>query len=102
MRLGFERPGGFRSIFAVEYDQAAAETYRRNFGDHVAAEPIEHVRDFPRADVLIGGPPCQGFSPLNMLRLGFDPRLLWRENLRALKQAVPVAFVLDNLLELLR
>ncbi len=102
MTLGFERTGRFKSIFAVEYDQAAAETYRRNFGDHVAAEPIEHVRDFPRADVLIGGPPCQGFSPLNMLGVGLDRRLLWREYLRALKQAAPVAFVMENVPELLR
>src|SRR5258708_5779154 len=102
MTLGFERTRRFKSIFAVEYDQAAAETYRRNFGDHVAAQPIEHVRDFPRADVLIGGPPCQGFSPLNMLGVGLDRRLLWREYLRALKQAAPVAFVMENVPELLR
>ena len=26
---------------------------------------MEHVASFPTADVVIGGPPCQGFSPLN-------------------------------------
>lgn len=63
MTRGFEETGRFRSIFAVELDPDAAETYRRNFGDHVFAGPIELVEEFPSADIVIGGPPCQGFSP---------------------------------------
>ncbi len=36
MTRGFEDTGRFRSVFAVEADRDAAETYRLNFGDHVA------------------------------------------------------------------
>lgn len=102
MTLGFEQTGRFRSVFAVEWDDAAAETYRRNFGGHIVADPIEQVDEFPVCDVLIGGPPCQGFSPLNMLGVGLERRTLWREYLRALQQSAPAAFVMENVPELLR
>src|SRR4051794_11332441 len=92
MTRGFEESARFRSIFAVEWDPDAAETYRQNFGDHVFAGPIEQVERFPDADVVIGGPPCQGFSPLNMRGVGLERRSLWREYLRALKEAAPSAF----------
>lgn len=102
MTLGFEQTGRFSSILAVEWDEAAAETYRRNFGNHVIAGPIEQVEEFPPCDVLIGGPPCQGFSPLNMLGVGLERRSLWREYLRALAEGCPLAFVMENVPELLR
>lgn len=102
MTLGFERSGLFRGTFAVEWDADAAETYRRNFGDHVFEGPIEQVDEFPRADLVVGGPPCQGFSPLNMARVGLDRRALWRQYLRALEEAEPAAFVMENVPELLR
>ena len=60
MSRGFEASRRFRSILAVEADADAAETYRRNFGDHVAEARIEDVASFPSADVLIGGPPARG------------------------------------------
>jgi DNA (cytosine-5)-methyltransferase 1 len=99
---GFEDSGRFRSIFAVESDPDAAETYRLNFGDHIAEVPIEDVASFPPADVLVGGPPCQGFSLLNRDAVGFERRGLWRQYLRALEQIDPTAFVMENVPELLR
>jgi DNA (cytosine-5)-methyltransferase 1 len=102
MTRGFEDSGAFRSVFAVEFDRDAAATYAANFGDHVACGPIEDVAAFPRADVVIGGPPCQGFSPLNRAAVGFARRGLWREYLRALEAVEPRAFVMENVPELLR
>ncbi|HXF30219.1 MAG TPA: DNA cytosine methyltransferase [Solirubrobacterales bacterium] len=102
MTRGFEDSGAFRSIFAVEFDRDAAATYAENFGDHVACGRIEDVAAFPRADVVIGGPPCQGFSPLNRAAAGFERRGLWREYLRALEAVEPQAFVMENVPELLR
>jgi DNA (cytosine-5)-methyltransferase 1 len=102
MTRGFEDSGRFRSILAVEADPDAATTYRLNFGDHVAGGLIEDVASFQRADVLIGGPPCQGFSPLNRGAVGFERRGLWRQYLRALEQVEPRAFVMENVPELLR
>jgi DNA (cytosine-5)-methyltransferase 1 len=102
MTRGFEDSGAFRSVFAVEFDRDAARTYAANFGDHVACGPIEDVAAFPAADVVIGGPPCQGFSPLNREAVGFERRGLWREYLRALETIEPRAFVMENVPELLR
>jgi DNA (cytosine-5)-methyltransferase 1 len=102
MTRGFEDSGAFESIFAVEFDRDAAATYAANFGDHVACGPIEDVAAFPAADVVIGGPPCQGFSPLNRAAVGFERRGLWQQYLRALEAAEPRAFVMENVPELLR
>ncbi|HTT93292.1 MAG TPA: DNA cytosine methyltransferase [Solirubrobacterales bacterium] len=102
MTRGFEDSGAFRSVFAVEFDRDAAATYAANFGDHVVRGRIEDVAAFPRADVVIGGPPCQGFSPLNREAVGFERRGLWREYLRALEAVEPRAFVMENVPELLR
>jgi len=102
MTRGFEDSEAFRSVFAVEFDRDAAATYAANFGDHVACGPIEDVAAFPAADVVIGGPPCQGFSPLNREAVGFERRGLWREYLRALEAIQPRAFVMENVPELLR
>jgi DNA (cytosine-5)-methyltransferase 1 len=102
MTRGFIDSGRFRSTLAIEHNADAAATYRANFGDHVAQSAIEDVAIFPKADVVIGGPPCQGFSALNRGAVGFERRGLWREYLRALSSAEPYAFVMENVPALLR
>ena len=63
MTRGFVDTGRYEPVFAVEMDADAAATYAANFGaDHVVTDKIENVETFPKADVVIGGPPCQGFS----------------------------------------
>ena len=53
-------------------------------------------RQIPRADVVIGGPPCQGFSNLGSKDIN-DPRnQLWREYLRIVGIAKPKVFVIEN------
>ncbi len=103
MTQGFVSAGGFEPVLAVDFDQAACETYGANFGrDHVICAPIEQVARFPEADVLIGGPPCQGFSNLGK-RDPADPRnQLWRHYFRAVEQAQPSVLVMENVPELLR
>ncbi len=108
MTLGFRETGRFNPVMAVEFDRDAAETYELNFGRHIARAPdglplgIDEVDEFPDADVVIGGPPCQGFSPLNMRGVGLERRDLWRDYVRALEQSDPRAFVMENVPELLR
>lgn len=90
-----------------------------NFGSHVIQAPIEAVsarrrgrRIFwhspsgrtasPGIDVLIGGPPCQGFSRLNRRASAGDPRnKLWQHYYRLLEELRPSVFVLENVPELL-
>jgi DNA (cytosine-5)-methyltransferase 1 len=103
MTRGFVDSGRFAPIFAVEFDLDAAATYAANFGsEHVSPIPIEEVPSFPKADVVIGGPPCQGFSPLNRNLVGFERRGLWREYLRALRESDAEAFVMENVPQLLK
>jgi DNA (cytosine-5)-methyltransferase 1 len=104
MTVGF-KAAGFEPIFAVEIDPAAARTYARNFGAHVHAGPIEEVAEFPASDVIIGGPPCQGFSPLgrdrdDRSRQGLNE--LWKEYLRVVRQTRPKVFVVENVPEFLK
>lgn len=99
---GFCDSKRFRPTFAVEIEERAAATYHANFGDHIFCGPIEQVETFPAVDVIVGGPPCQGFSPLNMRGVGLERRSLWREYIRALEEAEPGAFVMENVPQLLK
>ncbi|MGK5170496.1 DNA cytosine methyltransferase [Geodermatophilus sp. CPCC 205761] len=100
LSLGFELAGlGFKPVQAVEVDPAAARTFKQNFGCPVHDGPIEDLSDFEDADVILGGPPCQGFSPLGKNRAA-DARAklnaLWEQYLRAVRRVKPRAFVIEN------
>ncbi|RAN99780.1 DNA (cytosine-5-)-methyltransferase [Micromonospora saelicesensis] len=96
---GFHSTGRYRSVGAVEYDLAAAATYAANFGEESVywGDIAEWVKgDLPSADVIIGGPPCQGFSNLGKRDIG-DPRnSMWRQYVQALVKIKPAAFLLEN------
>jgi DNA (cytosine-5)-methyltransferase 1 len=94
----------FEPVFAVEHDNAAARTYKTNFGTHVFDGDIEHfdVADYPDADIIMGGPPCQGFSPLGRDRDDESRATLnglWEHYLAAVIQVQPRAFIIENVPE---
>ena len=64
---------GFRVTLAIEQNRVAAETYRANLGDHIQVGDITKLGPAGTCDVLIAGPPCQGFSTLGK-RDKSDPR----------------------------
>lgn len=104
LTLGFTR-AGFEPVWAVELNPWAARTYKANFGAHVLDQPIEKIEGFPAAELVIGGPPCQGFSPLG--KNGDDVsrtqlNKLWRHFVRAVEQSRPSAFVVENVPEFLK
>jgi len=102
MTLGFTQTGRFIPVGAVESDPYAAATYEANFGaGHMQNSLIEEVKELPHADVLVGGPPCQGFSTLNRGRETVSSRSLWAEYLRALELVQPKMFVMENVPQLL-
>jgi hypothetical protein len=63
MALGFKR-AGYRTVLAVEWDASACDSLRANITDRTAQCAVEEIEPFPQADVVVGGPPCQGFSNL--------------------------------------
>jgi DNA (cytosine-5)-methyltransferase 1 len=123
--LGMQR-AGFRVLAAIDFNPEAIATLRSNLADrpHPDFSPVSHVlhRDltaFPptdlatligasQVDVIVGGPPCQGFSTVRQkdganhgLRLIHDPRRhLYREFLRYVEFFQPRLFVMENVLGL--
>jgi DNA (cytosine-5)-methyltransferase 1 len=100
LTAGFVETGRYRPVAAVEHDFAAAASYAANFGeDHVHFGEIEDwvtAGRVPSADVVVGGPPCQGFSNLGHRRIN-DPRNgLWRYYVQTLLAVEPQAFLLEN------
>lgn len=106
LSLGFQQAAkGYEPIFAVELEPSAARTFKGHFGCEVYAGSINDVEIFPAADVIIGGPPCQGFSPLGRDRddaSRAELNELWQEYLRAVRQIKPTAFVIENVPEFQR
>ena len=103
MTLGFSDShfgGGFKSVFAIDHDHAAAESYALNFGPHAVCGDIEDWVDgkhkVPKADIVIGGPPCQGFSLLNKGRKGDTRRALWQPYMDFVEMSGASAFVIEN------
>lgn len=96
----------FRPVYAVEIEPAFAASYAANFGDHVVCKPIEKVKqaELPPADLVIGGPPCQGFSNLGKVsprQEHADLNKLWRYYFRVVEWVQPAAFLVENVPEFL-
>ena len=103
MSEGF-RQAGFEIAFAVEFDKDIAKAYQLNHkGTDVYAEDICQIdvealhRKHPHIDVIIGGPPCQGFSQKGKRLSLDDPRnFLFQQYVRFVKEFTPKYFVLEN------
>lgn len=105
----------FRALFANDYDAKALATYRANFDRreaHSVGGSLEDLLDehdngsggarLPdRADVLIGGPPCQGFSLLNKQREGDHRRSLWWHFMEVAERVDAKVIVMENVPQLL-
>ena len=96
---GFLMTGKYNIVSAVEFNKDAALTYKNNHSETIIFE--KDIRElscseFKNIDIIIGGPPCQGFSVAGK-RNTEDPRnLLPYEYIRFVKEIKPKAFVLEN------
>lgn len=105
LSIGFLK-AGFMVGKAVEFDPAIAQTYKANHPNvDVIVDDIANVDTIGAfslgdADVIIGGPPCQGFSMAGArIRHGFidDPRnYLFKHYFNVVKAVKPKAFVMEN------
>lgn len=104
---GFKRASSSRSatrvystVRAVEFDLAAAASYEANHGKaKVFAGAIEDwfaTEEVPSADLIIGGPPCQGFSALGKKDVDDKRNRLWEYYAQTIVEAQPKFFVLEN------
>lgn len=96
----------FEVVAAVEWDQAAAASYEATFGPNlVFAGDIKSwlgSGKVPSADLIIGGPPCQGFSSLGKQEVEDERNLLWMEYAQTIRVAKPKYFVVENVAEFRR
>lgn len=102
---------GFGKITAIDVNGPACETLRKN-----KAAKVKHVKDwtiteadirdidfkvYTGIDLLSGGPPCQPFSFGGMRHGRKDEREMFPEFIRAVREAKPKAFVIENVKGLL-
>lgn len=104
LSLGFKQTGQVKIIAAAENNLNARKTYKRNFK---LARLYSDVRTIDYAelqdivgpvDIVIGGPPCQGFSNANRQHttvISMNNRLV-KEYVRAICELNPKAFVMEN------
>lgn len=107
LSLGFDE-AGFKNIFSVEFNSEFAKTYRRNFPHHkllvedirnVSNETIKELTKNIDVDIVIGGPPCQGFSIAGNIGRTFidDERNgLFNEFVRFVNEIKPKVFIMEN------
>ncbi|MFS0594431.1 DNA cytosine methyltransferase [Cytobacillus horneckiae] len=110
LSLGFIKDG-YTIEKAVEFDPSIANTYKKNHPEiEVIVDDIKNIDNSGvfksgDADVIIGGPPCQGFSMAGArIRQGFidDPRnYLFKHYFNVVKEVKPKAFVMENVKGLL-
>lgn len=95
----------FVPIVAVEHDRTAAATFGINYPEaQVVNGPIQDwvlERDIPGADVIIGGPPCQGFSALGKQDVNDERNDLWEQYAEVILEAKPKYFIVENVAQFL-
>jgi DNA (cytosine-5)-methyltransferase 1 len=89
-------PSGFEISLSVDHDEAAVETYTRNLGKHVKRAEITEDFGVPAADLIAGGPPCQGFSSAGPRRLGDHRNSLVGMFAEIIAKHRPRAFIFEN------
>ena len=110
--LGFEKEG-FDIILSTDFDEDCEKVHKINRPNipfvradirTLSNEKIDELLNGQTVDVLIGGPPCQGFSTIGNRvssdperRTKYDPRNdLFREYIRILNHLQPKVFVMEN------
>lgn len=106
LSLGFTRTEDYEIVAAAEKNKEARETYTNNHNvpdrnmyedvnDINYAELTERVGNI---DIVIGGPPCQGFSNANRQKnnmISLNNKLV-KQYVRAIRELNPTAFVMEN------
>ncbi len=106
---GFFDTGKVELVGAIDFEKSACETYKYNFPNaNVICGDITKVSvaetGFSNIDIMVGGPPCQGFSALNRWEKekDDDPRnKLFIEYLRFVDELRPKAIMIENVKQIL-
>lgn len=104
---------GYRVSFANDFEDVCIRTYRYNHpelpSDKVLQGDIRKIVDnieeyvTEPIDIVVGGPPCQGFSSANQQRIIDDPRNeLYKYYIKAIKTILPKFVVMENVKGMLK
>jgi len=95
--LGFKQ-AGYDIIWANDILKDACETYKLNIGNHIVNEDITKINleTIPSADIIIGGPPCQGFSGIGKRDPNDDRSALVYSYLNVVNKIQPKIFLFEN------
>ena len=104
LSLGFAQTGRFKIKVAYENNPNMQDTYKKNHpkvdvrGDVCTADYKEIQEQYGSIDVVIGGPPCQGFSNANRQRNHAinQNNMLVKQYIRAIVELQPKAFIMEN------
>ena len=100
---GFNMTNLYNIVSAVEFNKSAAETYIKNhpttkvyLTNIKTINTDSFIDENPNIDIIIGGPPCQGFSVAGKRNEDDERNLLPYEYIRFVSAIKPKAFVLEN------
>ena len=105
------RQAGYNIVCGVDINEDCSKSYKANFENakfinrnirEVSSKEILSICNLSKGevDVIIGGPPCQGFSHAGK-RLVDDPRnILFKEFVRVVNEIRPTYFVMENVVGL--
>ena len=94
LSLGFEA-AGYETI-GYELEEAAVNTYNKNLKGKCYLQKLEVGFEYPKADIVIGGPPCQPFSVVGNQKGIEDARDGFPIFIDAIKQIQPKVFLFEN------
>lgn len=95
--LGFKEEG-YNIIWAIDNNKNVVQTYKANIGEHIVNLDINDIKleNIPKADIVIGGPPCQSFSLAGKRNVEDERgKLVWKY-LEIIDYIKPKAFVFEN------
>lgn len=104
LSLGFKQAGSFRIVAAAENNENAKKTYHENHTNTDLYDDIRGIhfselsQKYGAIDVVIGGPPCQGFSNANRQKaktISLNNGLV-KQFVRAITELQPTVFVMEN------
>ncbi len=94
LSLGFEA-AGYETI-GYEFEENAVNTYNKNLKGKCHFQKLEVGFEYPQADIVIGGPPCQPFSVFGNQKGMEDARDGFPIFIDAVKQIQPKVFLFEN------
>lgn len=112
LSLGFLQEG-FNVKFANDIEDVCIQTYKYNHPELPSdkliqgdiKQIVDHIEDYidEDIDIVVGGPPCQGFSEANRQRVIDDPRnKLYKYFVKAVERIAPKFVVMENVKGMLK